>query len=51
MNTDNWQTTTTRQAKITYDNLEAGKIYYCRVAAVGAKGQIVYSDPISRMVI
>lgn len=51
MNANNWQAVTTTMSKITYNNLLAGKTYYCRVAAVGSKGQIVYSDPISRMVI
>lgn len=48
---DHWQSTTTSQSKITFSELEAGKTYYCRVAAVGPKGQIVYSDQIARIVI
>jgi hypothetical protein len=51
MATDSWVSTTTSKSKITFSELEAGKIYYCRIAAVGSKGQIVYSDPIARMVI
>ena len=51
MAVNNWQAVTITQSKITYSNLEAGKTYYCRVAAVGSKGQIVYSDPIARMVV
>jgi len=51
MKAGNWQALTTTQSWITFKNLEAGKTYYCRVAAVGSKGQIVYSDPIARMVL
>lgn len=51
MNANNWQAVTTTMSKITYNSLQAGQTYYCRVAAVGAKGQIVYSDAVSRMVV
>ena len=48
---NSWVATTSSKSKITFSDLEAGKTYYCRVAAVGAKGQIVYTDPVSRIVI
>jgi hypothetical protein len=35
--------------KNTFRNLEKGKTYYCRVAAVGRKGQVIYSDIVSRV--
>ena len=47
----NWESTTSSQSKITFSGLEAGKTYHCRVAAVGTKGQLVYSDTLSRIVI
>lgn len=51
MKADNWQALTTTQSWATFNNLEAGKTYYCRVAAIGSKGQLVYSDPVARMVL
>jgi len=51
MAANNWQAVTTTMSKITYNNLQTGQSYYCRVAAIGAKGQIVYSDAVSRMVV
>lgn len=49
--TDNWLTSTSTSAKYTFDNLQAGKQYICRVGAVGTKGQLVYSDQVSRIVL
>ncbi|MFL5810468.1 MAG: fibronectin type III domain-containing protein [Flavisolibacter sp.] len=47
----NWVSTPSSKARITFGELQPGVVYYCRVAAVGSKGQIVYSDVVSRMVI
>ena len=41
-----WQSITTSKAKFTYSELQAGKQYWVRIAAVGSRGQIAYS-PVS----
>ncbi|HVT86397.1 MAG TPA: fibronectin type III domain-containing protein [Chitinophagaceae bacterium] len=46
-----WQSVTASQSKYVFTGLEAGKKYYCRVAAVGSRDQVVYSDPMSRIVL
>lgn len=46
-----WLSATTSTCKYVFSNLEPGKRYWCRVAAVGTKGQIIYSDPMQRIVI
>lgn len=48
---DSWVSTTTTASKALLDNLQPGTLYYCRVGAVGANGQLLYSDASSRMVI
>ncbi len=47
----NWQSVTASQRKYVFSELEPGKKYYCRVAAVGARDQVVYSDPMARIVL
>jgi hypothetical protein len=46
-----WVSSTTTASKALLDNLQPGTLYYCRVGAVGANGQLLYSDAASRMVI
>jgi hypothetical protein len=46
-----WVSVTTTSRKNIFTGLEPGKTYYCRVAAVGPKGQIKYSTIGSRMVV
>ena len=46
-----WVSTTSTTAKGVLSNLQPGTVYYCRVAAVGANNQLLYSDPVSRMVL
>ena len=48
--TSEWSQELSTTCKFTLKNLEPGKKYWCRVAAIGAYGQIVYSDAISRVV-
>jgi hypothetical protein len=47
----NWQSAISSKSKHSFSELQPGTVYYCRVAAVGSKGQVVYSDVVSRMVI
>ena len=47
----NWISTTCSQSKCTITGLTPGTLYHWRVAAVGTKGQILYSDTISRMAV
>ncbi|MFT3844433.1 MAG: hypothetical protein QM725_05225 [Lacibacter sp.] len=53
MSTDTpvWNSIASTSRKFTINNLQPGLKYYCRVGAVGAKGQLVYTDPVSRIVI
>ena len=46
-----WVSTTGTTSKIQFSNLQPGTVYYCRVGAVGTNNQLLYSDPVSRMVI
>lgn len=46
-----WVSNATTTSKALLNNLQPGTMYYCRVGAVGANGQLVYSDAVSRMVI
>lgn len=46
-----WQRFTVTTASYTFTGLSKGKEYYCRIAVVGSKGQMAYSDTISRVVI
>jgi hypothetical protein len=45
-----WMQETTTKCKHTFKNLDSTKKYWCRVAAVGSYGQLVYSDAINRVV-
>ena len=47
----NWISTTCSQSKCTITGLTPGTLYHWRVAAVGTKGQILYSDTISRIAV
>ena len=42
-----WVSTTTTAKTYTFTGLAKGQEYWVRVAAVGSKGQVMYSDPIS----
>jgi len=45
-----WTSFTSTSRKFTFTGLEKTKIYWCRVGLVGAKGQQVFSDPVSKVV-
>lgn len=45
-----WTQAMSTTSKYTFKNLGASQKYWCRTAAVGAYGQVVYSDAISRIV-
>jgi len=45
-----WTKIMTTTSKYTFTNLESGKKYWCRVAAIGPYNQIVYSDAVCRVV-
>ena len=44
-----WTTVNSTQRKCTIAGLTPGTLYYWRVGAIGAKGQTMYSDVMSRM--
>lgn len=46
-----WVSTSGTTSKMQFTNLQPGTVYYCRVGAVGTNNQLLYSDPVSRMVI
>jgi hypothetical protein len=46
----NWSSTPTTRCKHTYNDLAPGQKLWFRVAAVGCKGQLAYSDPLSKIV-
>ena len=46
-----WQSVMSTVSKNLFAGLESGKEYSCRVAAVGVKKQVVYSDVVSRIVL
>ncbi len=46
-----WVSTTGTTSRMQFANLQPGTTYYCRVGAVGTNNQLLYSDPVSRMVI
>jgi hypothetical protein len=46
-----WVTTNSTASRYTFNNLQPGTLYYCRVGAVGSNNQLLYSDAVSRMVI
>lgn len=45
-----WTQVATTTSRYTFKNLVSQKKYWCRVAAVGPYGQVVYSDAICRVV-
>ena len=45
-----WKSTSTSRSKITYTNLQPGKQYWVRVAAIGSRGQIAYSPVAAKFV-
>lgn len=46
-----WDSYSTTSKKYTFTGLHRAKIYWCRVAAVGAKNQLIFSDPVSIVVL
>lgn len=48
-NTSEWQTVMGTSAKNLFAGLESGKEYAGRIAAVGVKQQVVYSEVVSRI--
>ena len=46
-----WVSTSGTTSKMQFTNLQPGTTYYCRVGAIGTNNQVLYSDPVSRMVI
>lgn len=45
-----WTVVSSTSRKCTISNLESGKKIWCRIAAVGIRGQFTYSDTVSRIV-
>jgi hypothetical protein len=45
-----WTGQNTTLSKASFQNLESGKKYWCRVVAYGVNEQVVYSDPVARIV-
>lgn len=45
-----WESTPTTSKTYTFTGLEKAKNYWCRVGVIGSNGQLVYSDPVSRVV-
>jgi hypothetical protein len=45
-----WENFPATAKKYTFSGLEKTKIYWCRVGVIGAKGQLVFSDPVSKVV-
>lgn len=48
---NSWVTIASTTAKISITNLQSGIKYFCRVGAVGPNNQLLYSDPIARIVV
>lgn len=44
MTTNAWNRISSTKVNVQIDNLTRGVLYYCRIGAVGANGQMVYSD-------
>lgn len=47
---DNWQSVASSRTTCIIADLQPGVNYHCRVAAIGTKGQLLYSDMVSRIV-
>ena len=45
-----WVSVPSTSKTCTFTGLEKAKNYWCRVGVVGSNGQLVYSDPVSRVV-
>ena len=45
-----WESFPATAKKYTFTGLEKAKTYWCRVGVIGAKGQLVFSDPVSKVV-
>jgi hypothetical protein len=45
-----WQSQTCTTSKLTLTQLESGKKYQVRIAVVGTNGQLLYSDPVWKIV-
>ena len=45
----NWHSDLSTISKNVFKGLQSGKEYCCRVAAIGANRQVVYSDVVSRI--
>ncbi|MEP7238869.1 MAG: fibronectin type III domain-containing protein [Ferruginibacter sp.] len=46
---DNWKSVPYSKSSCVFTNLVPGTKYYCRLVVVGRKGQLVYSDVVSRI--
>jgi hypothetical protein len=44
-----WQSFTTTSKEYTFANLPSSKKFWCRILAIGTKGQVSISDPLSRV--
>jgi hypothetical protein len=44
-----WQSVTTTTKEYTFANLPSSKKFWCRILAIGTKGQVSMSDPLSRV--
>lgn len=47
---ENWQSVPSSKTSCIIANLQPGLKYHCRVAVLGVKGQLLYSDIVSRIV-
>ncbi len=47
----NWQTNGVTTSRCLFTNLQSGQRYSCRIGAMGARGQLVYSDIVTRVVL
>lgn len=45
-----WESFPATSKKFTFTGLEKAKVYWCRVGIMGAKGQLIFSDPVSKVV-
>lgn len=48
--TSPWESFPATSKKFTFTGLEKTKVYWCRVGIMGAKGQLIFSDPVSKVV-
>jgi hypothetical protein len=45
-----WESFPSTSKKFTFTGLEKTKVYWCRVGIMGAKGQLIFSDPVSKVI-